>query len=446
MKKLNLNMLMILSLVLSVSIFSVSCESDDDVTPPVVEPDPDPDPDPVFGETFSADADDWTTSIQQGEQSTGADLSVFGWTYTASQAAADIEGLEYDNPSWTIADPQEPMIHSGFIEEDETWTNDRFHILDGKVYVTEGVTLTVEAGTIIKGRQSSGANASALIIAQDATAIMQGTAEQPIIMTAESDDIQLGTNAGTELDITDSALWGGLIVLGNTVGSFSGDATSIQIEGLPATEPGDYGGTDNNDSSGVYEYISIRHGGAVIGSDNEINGFTLGAVGSGTTMNHIEVVANLDDGIEWFAGTVNASNLVVWGCGDDQLDIDEAYSGTITNALTVSTNVSDHALEIDGPAGSFQAGFTIDGLTMIGNTDPTNDASGNREYVDLRDGALCTIKNVYAYGFLSGSDVELDDEDSAKNYQEGNISFENWQIVYPEGDDNTVMWNNTTLD
>lgn len=413
-----------------------SCDSDDDNN--VVTPDPEPEV------NFSEDADAWTTPVTQGAQTTGANLSVFGWTYAASQAAAAIDGLEYDNPSWTIAAPQPDEVHSGFITSDETWTNDRFHILDGKVYVTEGVSLTIEAGTIIKGTESSGANASALIVAQDGKIFMNGTASQPIIMTSVLDNIALGSNAGTNLSVNDIGLWGGLLVLGNARGSFSGDAVSIQIEGLPANEPGDYGGTNDADNSGVINYVSVRHGGAVIGADNEINGITLGGVGNGTQISNIEVVANFDDGVEWFAGAVDVSNVFVWGCGDDLLDIDEAYSGTISNAVTVSTNITDHALEIDGPAGSFQAGFTIDGLTMIGdNTAVIDGVSGNREYADLRDGALLNIKNVYAYGFRPGSDVEIDDADTLANYEADNVTFENWQIVFPAGDDNSVMWNNT---
>ncbi|MBU2922569.1 hypothetical protein KO504_14570 [Winogradskyella psychrotolerans] len=425
---------------LTFSLIAFNCSSDDDngggsddgVTPTA---------------SFSDDADAWSSAVAQGAQTTGADLNVFGWTYTASQMAAAIDGLSYDNPTWTVDSPQADETHSGFITADETWTNDRFHILDGKVYVQEGVTLTIEPGTIIKGAESTGSNASALIVAQGGMINANGTASAPIIFTAASDNIALGTNAGTNLSIDDRALWGGVLVLGKAQGSFSGDAVSIQIEGLPATEPGSYGGTNDADNSGVLNYISIRHGGAVIGSDNEINGLTLGGVGSGTTISNIEVVANLDDGIEWFAGAVNVSNPIVWGCADDLLDIDEAFSGTISNALTISTNVTDHAMEIDGPAGSFQAGFTIDGLTMIGDTSATIDGvSGNREYSDLRDGALATINNVYAYGFRAGSDVELDDATSATNYAADNISFSNWQVVYPSGDDNSVMWNDTTVE
>lgn len=421
---------------LTFGLLFTSCDSDDDNNNPIVDPEPEL--------NFSEDADAWTSSISAGQQTTGANLGVFGWTYSASQAASLIDGLEYDNPSWSITNPQADEVHSGFITADETWTNDRFHILDGKVYVAEGASLTIEAGTIIKGTESSGANASALIVAQGGKIFANGTAQQPIIMTSVVDNIALGTNAGTNLSVNDIGLWGGLLVLGNARGSFSGDAESIQIEGLPANEPGSYGGTNDADNSGVINYVSVRHGGALIGADNEINGITLGGVGSGTQISNIEVVANFDDGVEWFAGSVNVSNVFVWGCGDDLLDIDEAYSGTISNAVTVSTNITDHALEIDGPAGSFQAGFVIDGLTMIGDTSAVVDGvSGNREYADLRDGALLTIRNVYAYNFRSGSDVEIDDADTLENYVNDNVTFENWQVVYPTGDDNMVMWNNT---
>lgn len=93
---------------------------------------------------------------------------------------------------------------------------------------------------------------------------------------------------------------GGLLILGNAKGSFSGDSSENQIEGIPADDTnGLYGGTDDEDNSGVLNYISIRHGGALIGEGNEINGLTLGAVGSGTSISNIEVVGNFDDGIEF---------------------------------------------------------------------------------------------------------------------------------------------------
>ena len=88
--------------------------------------------------------------------------------------------------------------------------------------------------------------------------------------------------------------------------------------------------------------------GALIGQDNEINGLTLGGVGTGTVIDNIEVVGNVDDGIEFFGGTVNASNLLVWGQGDDGLDIDQAYAGTVDNAVVIAESVSDHGMGIDG--------------------------------------------------------------------------------------------------
>ncbi|QSS96186.1 hypothetical protein [Psychroflexus sp. ALD_RP9] len=385
--------------------------------------------------TFADDSSDWTDGIVAGEETTGANLDVFAWTMANSEGA--IDAGEVEAGTQTV---------SGNITEDTTWTNDRFWLMEGKVYVEDGVTLTIEPGTIVKGAQSTGSNASALIVAQGGTLIADGQdPSTPIIFTSEADNIALGETAGTNLDVDDRGLWGGVLVLGKAKGSFSGDAVSVQIEGLPATEPGTYGGNDDNDNSGVLRYISIRHGGAVIGSDNEINGLTLGGVGNGTTIDHIEVVANVDDGIEFFGGSVDASNLIVWGVGDDAIDIDQAYSGTITNAITIQENVSDHGLEIDGPEGSFEAAFTINNLTMYGDNSATVDGvSGNREYADFRDNAQGSVNNVYTVGFLSGADLELDDQATSDNYVASELVFSNWEMVLPSGvNDVTAIWKDT---
>ena len=96
------------------------------------------------------------------------------------------------------------------------------------------------------------------------------------------------------------------------------------IEGIPTSESrGIYGGTNDLDNSGVLKYVSIRHGGINIGSDNEINGLTLGGVGSGTTLDYIEIVSNADDGIEFFGGTAQVKHLVSAFCADDAVDYDE---------------------------------------------------------------------------------------------------------------------------
>lgn len=318
---------------------------------------------------------------------------------------------------------------SGEVSPGTTWTNDNIYVLNQKVVVPSGVELTIEAGTIVKGKEGNGSLASALIVAQGGKLNAVGTATEPIIFTSINDNIEIGQTAGTNLDETNSGLWGGLIVLGYAPCSFSGDVDVVQIEGIPADDTfGLYGGDNATDNSGVYKYISIRHGGALIGEGNEINGLTLGGVGSGTVIENIEVVANVDDGIEFFGGTVNASNLLVWAQGDDALDIDQAYTGTIDNAVVVLGANSDHAFEIDGPEGTATGEFTLKNATIVGNA-----VTPNGEYADYRSSAMGRTENIYAYGFKDSSDVELDNDGVATNYNDGLLTFGAWEIVLPAG-------------
>ncbi|MBT8257486.1 MAG: hypothetical protein KJO49_03370 [Bacteroidia bacterium] len=323
----------------------------------------------------------------------------------------------------------EEVSISGAITTNTTWTNDKIYILNQKVVVESGVTLTIQEGTILKGTPGTGSLASALIVARDAKLMAVGTPTQPIIFTSTSDNIEVGETAGTNLDESNRGLWGGLIVLGNAPCSFSGDVSELQIEGIPADDTfGLYGGDDTADDSGVIQYVSIRHGGALIGEGNEINGLTLGGVGNGTVIDNVEIVANVDDGIEFFGGTVNATNLLVWAQGDDALDIDQAYSGTIDNAVVVLGDISDHALEVDGPEGTSNGQFTLQNLTLIGNLN-----TDNGEYADYRSNAQGMSNNIFAYGFKDGSDVELDNDGVATNYNNGDLTFSNWEIVLPAG-------------
>ncbi len=327
------------------------------------------------------------------------------------------------------------------ITSDTTWSADSIYQLEGRITVTNGATLTIEPGTIIKAFAGTGANASVLIIARDADIEAAGTAIAPIIFTSVADNIEIGQTAGTNLTQDDRGLWGGLILLGNAPVSLDGDATEAQIEGIPASDTnGLYGGTDPADDSGTVQYVSIRHGGALIGEGNEINGLTLGGVGSGTTIDNVEIVGNVDDGIEFFGGTVNASNIFVWAQGDDGIDIDQAYSGTIDNAVVVQGSISDHALEIDGPEGSLEGAFTLTNLTMFGQS--ANIAEG--EIADFRSNAMGTVSNALALGFtgigmnddgedLVFSDVELDNDGVADNYTNGLLTLTAWEIVLPEG-------------
>ncbi len=337
-----------------------------------------------------------------------------------------------DNGDIILTDDGDQTVDTkltGQITSDKTLTNDEVWEIEGRVTVTNGATLTIEEGTIIKAFAGSGANASTLIIARNAKIMANGSANSPIIFTSVADNIQIGETAGGNLTENDRGLWGGLIILGNAKISVDGNSSETQIEGIPASDTnGLYGGSDNADNSGVVNYVSIRHGGAEIGEGNEINGLTLGGVGSGTSISNVEVVGNVDDGIEFFGGAVNVTNALVWSQGDDGLDIDQAYSGTVSNSIVIEGDISDHALEIDGPEGILEGSFTLEDITLIGNSN-----TENGEYADFRSGAMGTIKNVYARGFKESSDVELDNDGIATNYNEGKLVFGTWQIVLPEG-------------
>jgi hypothetical protein len=202
-----------------------------------------------------------------------------------------------------------------------TWTNDHEYILDGIVFVNQGQTLTIEPGTVIKGKTGQADNASALIVARGAKIIAKGTIDQPIIFTSENDDLQGSIHDQAK------GLWGGLIILGYA--PINNERGENYIEGISITEPrGVYGGKKENDNSGVLQYISIRHGGTSLSENNEINGITLGGVGNETVIDHIEVISNADDGFEFFGGTVNCSYLVSAWCEDDAFDFDEGYKGS----------------------------------------------------------------------------------------------------------------------
>jgi hypothetical protein len=338
------------------------------------------------------------------------------------------ESAKKDDGSCVYAPAENEVVVTENVTANTTWTADKIWILGSRIAVTSGVTLTIEPGTIIKGQAGTGANATALIIARGAKINAVGTAAAPIIFTSIADEIQPGQIASPNLDPTLSGLWGGLMIMGNA--PISADAASVQIEGIPASDPnGLYGGSDAADNSGVVKFISIRHGGANIGEGNEINGLTLGGVGNGTVIENVEVVANQDDGIEFFGGTVNVTNALVWNAGDDAIDTDQSWAGTLNNFIVVCGNQTDHALEIDGPEGSLLAGHTLTNGTVKGN-----DAS---ELGDFRSSARGDFNNIYFFGFpdpatdgrgdfslSSGSDV---------TFAAGDLTFSNLQTTLPTG-------------
>lgn len=309
-----------------------------------------------------------------------------------------------------------------------TWTKDKVWLLDGFVFVNSGQTLTIEAGTVIKGKEGLGSDASALIVARGGRIMADGTANEPIIMTYEGDDV----NSATDVPTGTRGKWGGLIILGkartNTV------PTEKSIEGIPTTEVrGTYGGSDDTDNSGVLRYISVRHGGTDIGAGNEINGVTFGAVGSGTVVEHIEVAYNADDAFEWFGGTVNCKWLVAALNGDDCFDYDEGWRGMGQFWFAIQdANEGDRGGEHDGgtdpETGSPYATPHIYNVTYVGQ----GETAGKRT-ITFRDNAGGEYHNSIFTEFGKGIDVELlaSGDDSYDRYLAGELKVENnifWNI------------------
>jgi hypothetical protein len=188
----------------------------------------------------------------------------------------------------------------------------------------------------------------------------QGTAEKPIIFTSINDNLDPANGVKSSLHNTDVGLWGGIIILGDSPVSLeNGDDQTFYIGLDPANDNSYYGGENEEDNSGILEYVSIRHGGVFMGTGSESNGLTLCGVGAKTTLNQIEIFANQDDGIEFFGGTVNVSNLIVHGSADDAIDIDEGYAGTISNFLIQLVEDSDNAIEINGGEEGQAGDFTL---------------------------------------------------------------------------------------
>mgnify|MGYP003885845891 CR=1 FL=1 len=299
----------------------------------------------------------------------------------------------------------EEVTKTGELSADETWTANNIYILDGRVVVPSGVTLTIEAGTIIKGAEGQETEASALIVARGGKIMAEGTADAPIIFTTVLDGITYGETE-SKLSRTDNEKWGGVAILGSAPISAEDGDTETNLEGIPAEAGyGKFGGSDASDNSGVLKYVSIRHGGISIGEGNELNGLTLGGVGNGTTIENIEIYATLDDGIEFFGGTVNASNLLVYYQGDDGLDVDMNYAGTISNFAVIHGDGigTDEGLEIDGPEGTAN-----DGLFTIENGICMSEGSSDGSAADFKSKAQGTVRNVtFDYSSLGGKDVKI---------------------------------------
>jgi hypothetical protein len=278
---------------------------------------------------------------------------------------------------WCNWDPQTtnygtPNVNvSANISSNTTWTAGNVYLLQGQIYVTNNATLTIEAGTVIQGDINTAG--SGLFVTKGAKLNANGTASQPVVFTSSQP-------AGSR-NLGD---WGGVILLGkgnsNSVGGVA------NIEGIAPTSDTEFGGgtsPDDNDNSGSLTYVRIEFGGYVYAPNKEINGLTLGAVGRGTTINHVQVSYANDDAFEWFGGSVNCSHLVAYRCLDDDFDTDFGFNGNVQFCL----GVRDPEIS-DNPTVSTSEGFESD-----------NDAAGDA----LTPLTAAIFSNVTIVGPLRGN-------------------------------------------
>lgn len=335
------------------------------------------------------------------------------------------------------------------ITVDTTWTNDRVWNLAGaQIYVASGAVLTIEPGTVVAS-QSGGS----IAVSRGGQIVADGTAANPIIFTSD-DDIATWTD-GTPASGTWRASaqeWGNLTIMGRGYISENGIGSNVatpdagnfaEMEGLTAAFPGDtrllYGGGDDDDDSGTLNYVSFRYGGRVVALTNELNGLSLGGVGRGTDIDYVEIMNNVDDGIEVWGGTVNFKHFSIWNIGDDSFDVDQGWRGKAQFGLVVQgysldagqgSGVGDNGFEVDGAEDSDWQPVTtasIRNVTVIGQPESGDGLTA------WRDGARVQYRQSI---FMDSGDeivrADGDDGDGASGYgHNGTLTFlDTFQTAY----------------
>ena len=292
--------------------------------------------------------------------------------------------------------PKETL--SGDITADKTLTADKIWILDGLVAV-KGATLTIEAGTIIAGKYGTAANTSYMVIDKDAKIEANGTALKPIIFTSEK---------AVDSAKPDYGQWGGLTIVGT--------ASNPQVKPYEVNEDFVADDSDMAGSSGTLKNVMILNSGITMAEDKEINGLSFVGVGSGTVVENITVDLSDDDGIEIWGGTVNLTNVSITRCTDDHFDIDDGYSGTVTN-LVINNTTGNAGIEMSGDTHATFNGFNI---TM-------NESAKEGAVYFKKDGIGGHMKNgTISYNVTDTSDGAIH---SKGTFDSANTSFENVTIL-----------------
>jgi hypothetical protein len=326
----------------------------------------------------------------------------------------------------------------GRINADTVLRKNNTYILKGLVYIVGNHTMTIEPGTIIKG-SFSGTDVAALIITRGAKINAIGTASEPIIFTSASPNPQSGD-------------WGGIVICGkagiNT--SFNGTPGLFQVEGGIDNANGDglAGAGDaavptaiNNDNSGTLSYVRIEYAGYAFQPDKEVNSLTLAAVGSGTTIDHIQVVYAKDDAYEWFGGSVNCKYLIAYKTQDDDFDTDNGFAGKIQFGLIIRDSViadisNSEAFESDnnasGTAATPKTGAIFSNITAIGPRATTSNV-GNalfRGGAHIRRNSGISIYNSIFLGWPRGVEIDATTGSStALNIEDSSLRLRNITIA-----------------
>lgn len=310
---------------------------------------------------------------------------IMSTTAVAFQSCSDSDDDEViiTNPATGIA--ADPANFKGEVKSGETVTLDatKLYKLTGSVKVRAGGTLVIPAGTRI---EANGGTSSYILIEQGAKIFANGTATSPIVFTSPN------PTPGS---------WGGLVICGKA--PINSGATAVSEVGESI-----YGGTVANDNSGSLKFVRIEYAGAIYTGVKEFNGLSLFGVGNGTVIDNISMINGSDDGIEFFGGTVNVSNIISVANEDDAFDWTEGWNGTATNIYTKrrADNVGNRGIEADNNANNKDANPrsnpTIKNATFIGAT------SGESDGLKLREGTYASIDNVVLSNWTTGINVEHD--------------------------------------
>ncbi|OJV87654.1 MAG: hypothetical protein BGO34_11565 [Bacteroidia bacterium 44-10] len=299
-----------------------------------------------------------------------------------------------DNDNGT--DPGDDNKLSGSIQDTRTLDASVDYLLTGPLIVEDGATLNIPAGTTIKAQKGFG---SYILVLQGGKINVNGTAENPVTMTANIENAEQGH-------------WGGLIINGRAPLS-GGETGKTEINNAYT-----YGGTNAADNSGSITYLVLAYTGARSSADVEHNGLTLNGVGNGTKIENIYVPDGADDGIEFFGGSVNVKNLLVVNSDDDMFDVTQGYTGTLENAYGiwetgyVSSEEDPRGVEADGnldgnnPDQTGQSDFTIKNMTIDLRL-AANTAEGYymHDVIKVRRGAKATIENALVKGQGQAKDL-----------------------------------------